>query len=176
MQKIGFGRDNVRQRICFVTETGRGDRPILDPSVRYRCYHFAEELSKVGYLANVYSAKQFYADPTADFDTYIFHRPNIARLNFERTVAFLRERGRKVIADYDDLIFGDAETALESSAVKNGTLTPALALTAFSSCHKAMDLFDHFTTSTAPLASQVRRHRPDAMIVVTPNFLPNALL
>lgn len=168
--------DEVQHRICFVTETGRGDRPILDPSVRYRCYHFAEELSKGGYIASVYSAKQFYSAPHADYDTYIFHRPNIARLNFERTIAFLRERGRRVIADYDDLIFGDAETALESSAVKNGTLTPSLALKAFASCRQAMVLFDHFTASTDPLAFQIRRERPEAKVAVTPNFLPSALV
>lgn len=176
MRRVISHRGDVRHRICFITETGRGDRPILDPSVRYRCFHFAEELSNAGYIASVYSAKQFYSEPTADYDTYVFHRPNIARLNFLRTVTLLRQKGRRVIADYDDLIFGDAETALVSSAVKNGTLTPALALTAFSSCRQAMDLFDHFTASTEPLANQIRHHRPEATVRVTPNFLPNALV
>lgn len=176
VRMAGSGKLELRQRICFVTETGRGDRPILDPSVRYRCYHFAEELSKSGYIVSIYSAKQFYSDIIADYDTYIFHRPNIGRLNFERTVMFLQQQGRRIIADYDDLIFGDAETALESSAVKNGTLTPPLAIAAFSSCLRAMDLFDHFTASTEPLAKQIRRHRPEAMVAITPNFLPNALV
>lgn len=166
----------TKTRVCFVTETGRSERPILDPSVRYRCFHPAEALTSYGLMASVYSAKQFYMAPNSEYDVYVFHRPNVARLNFTRTIKFLADAGKILIADYDDLIFGDDACALDSSAVKNGTLTPAHAINAFRSNLSALDYFNRFMTSTQPLKRQVLLHRPDAVVQVVPNHLPTALV
>lgn len=158
--------------VCFVSRTGRVERPILDPSVRYRCYHPAEVLAAGGDIASIRSAAQFYADPNLDYDVYVFHRPNRARANFMPVVQHLRRAGKTLVADYDDLIFGDADTALESSAAKNGTLTPERAVAAFSSNLAGLLEFDKVSVSTEPLAAQARNANPAAEVHVTPNFIP----
>ncbi len=165
-----------RKTICFISETGRGDRPLQDPSVRYRAYHPAEALLKAGHFCTIYSATQFYKNPCFDYDVYVFHRPNMARSMFREVVTALRRLGRRLIADYDDLIFGDEEIALVSSAVKNGTLTPELAISAFASNLEGLRSFDRVTASTAPLADQVREYNPGAEVMVVPNMVPDSVL
>ena len=96
-----------RKTICFVSETGQGDHPLNDPSVRYRAYHPAEALLNAGHFCSIYSAAQFYKNPCFDYNVYVFHRPNMARAAFAKTIGILRQLGRILIADYDDLIFGD---------------------------------------------------------------------
>ncbi|NUU33384.1 hypothetical protein, partial [Arthrobacter sp. C9C5] len=112
-------------------------------------------LSGQGHFAPVYSATQFFKDPNFDYDVYIFHRPNTARKNFLPVLRHLRKAGKTLIADYDDLIFGDEGVALQSSAAKNGTLTPERAVAAFSSNLLGLREFDKVTVSTAPLAQRV---------------------
>lgn len=162
--------------ICFVSETGRSERPISDPSVRYRCYHPAEVLAGQGNFVSVYSATQFYKDPNFDYDVYVFHRPNTARRNFLQVLHHLRSAGKTLIADYDDLIFGDEEIALQSSAAKNGTLTPERAIAAFSSNLSGLREFDKVTTSTMPLAQRVKESNPDIDVNVVPNIIPPSIL
>jgi hypothetical protein len=112
-------------------------------------------LAGQGHFASVYSAAQFYKDPNFDYDVYVFHRPNKARKNFLPVLHRLRSAGKILIADYDDLIFGDEEIALQSSAAKNGTLTPEKAIAAFASNRSGLREFDKVTVSTAPLAQRV---------------------
>ena len=162
--------------ICFVSETGRTERPIIDPSVRYRCYHPAEVLAGQGNFASVYSAAQFYKDPNFDYDVYVFHRPNRARGNFLSVIRRLRSAGKTLIADYDDLIFGDEEIALQSSAAKNGTLTPERAIAAFASNLSGLREFDKVTASTTPLAERVKECNTDADVNVMPNIIPPSVL
>lgn len=166
----------LRKFVCFVTETGRIDRPLHDPSVRYRCFHPAELLKQKGHNCSVISAARFYENPNLDYDVYVFHRPNKARAGFSDIVRFLRQQGSLVIADYDDLIFGPAEIALESSAVKNGTLTPEKAVAAFSSNLAALLEFDMVTVSTEPLAEKLRQFNPGARVAVVPNIVPPSML
>jgi len=165
-----------RKTICFISETGRGDRPILDPSVRYRAYHSAEMLLGYGHFCAIYSATQFYKNPCFDYDVYVFHRPNIARSMFSEVITALRSMGRRLIADYDDLIFGDGELALISSSVKNGTLTPELAISSFASNLEALRSFDRITASTEPLADRVREYNPGAEVMVVPNIVPDSVI
>jgi hypothetical protein len=165
-----------RQTIYFISETGRVDLPLDDPSVRYRAYHPAEVLSNRGHLCSIHSAAQFYKNPSFDYDVYIFHRPNMASAISRQIVRGLRRLGRTLIADYDDLIFGDEETALCSSAVKNNTLTPERAVDAFSSNLEGLRAFDRVTASTAPLAERVRESNPGASVQVVPNIVSDAVL
>lgn len=162
--------------ICFVSETGRTERPINDPSVRYRCYHPAEVLAGQGNFTSVMSATQFYKDPNFDYDVYVFHRPNAARRNFLPVLRQLRKAGKTLIADYDDLIFGDEDIALQSSAAKNGTLTNEKAIAAFGSNLSGMREFDKVTVSTAPLAQRVTDSNPDAEVHVVSNIIPPSVL
>jgi glycosyltransferase involved in cell wall biosynthesis len=166
----------LRGSVCFVSETGREERPLLDPSVRYRCFHPAELLSAMGLACSIYSAKQFHAEVCLDFDVFVFHRPNISRRNFVPLIEHLRRLGRIIIADYDDLIFGTEDIALVSSAVRNGTLTPEKAIRAFEANLGALRLFDRVTVSTEPLAEQVRRFHKGVDVRVVPNFVPPSML
>ncbi|WP_374520573.1 glycosyltransferase [Hydrogenophaga sp.] len=165
-----------RKTICFISETGQGDRPLNDPSVRYRAYHPAEALLNAGHFCTIYSASQFYKNPCFDYDVYIFHRPNMARATFRQVVTGLRRLKRTLIADYDDLIFGNEELALDSSAVKNRTLTPERAIDAFASNLEGLIFFDKVTASTAPLADRVREYNPDAQVMVAPNIVSKSVI
>lgn len=165
-----------KKSVCFVSETGRIEQPLIDPSVRYRCYHPAETLSRAGHSCTVLSAAKFYENPCFDHDIYVFHRPNMARRNFLQVIRNLRRTGCRLIADYDDLIFGTEKVALVSSAVKNATLTPERAIAAFASNLAGLREFDRVTTSTEPLAARVREFNPGAEVAVVPNIVPHSVL
>ncbi|RBP88229.1 glycosyltransferase involved in cell wall biosynthesis [Rhodobacter sp. 140A] len=165
-----------RRSICFVSETGRVEDPLQDPSVRYRCYHPAEALVAEGHDCTVVAAATFYENPLLKHDIYVFHRPNMARANFAPVLAGLRKLGATLIADYDDLIFGDEELALVSSAVKNGTLTEEKAIVAFKSNLAGLRQFDKVTVSTEPLAARAREFNPDAEVCCAPNVIPESIL
>lgn len=169
-------RKGERVSVCFVSETGRADRPIQDPSVRYRCFHPAETLSRRGAVCAVYSASSFYKNPSLDFDVYVFHRPNVARAGFSRVMESLGKSGKILIAEYDDLIFGDEDVALVSSAVKNGTLTPERAIAAFSNNLEALKFFDKVSVSTEPLAEFASKFNPGSNVHVTPNIMPPSFI
>ena len=161
---------------CFVSETGQVENPYKDPSVRYRCYHPAEALTRLGHRCAIYSAKNFYQNPNLNYDVYLFHRPNVSRSGFTEVLGFLRRNGKVCIADYDDLIFGSEHLAMQSSAVKNNTLSPDQAVRAFSANLQAMQQFDKVSGSTQPLVDQVRCMNPDAMASVVRNFLPPSMV
>lgn len=165
-----------RKSFCFVSETGQVDDPLLDPSVRYRCYHPAEALAAEGHKCTVTSAARFFENPSFSHDVYIFHRPNSARANFARIHAALRKFGAILVADYDDLIFGDDNLALVSSAVKNATLTEERAINAFASNLAGLRQFDKVTASTEPLVERVREFNPGAEAMVAPNVIPTSIL
>jgi len=160
---------------CFVTETARVDRPVLDPSVRYRCFHPAEALAAKGHLCSVYSAPQFAARPSVDFDVYVFHRPSVARPAFRKVFERLSKLGRVLVADYDDLIFGSRETAACSSAVRNKGMTLDQATIAFDRNLEALNMFSRVTVSTAPLAARVRQANPSAKVQVIPNHITESM-
>jgi hypothetical protein len=162
----------MQSSICFISETSRKDRPILDPSVRYRCYHPAEFLQREGHHCAVYSGANFFEAPVYDHDVFVFHRPNTARPGFERTFNTLLRMGRTLIADYDDLIFGTEKIALGSSAVKNRTLSPETAIQSFASNLDAMRHFDKISVSTTPLGDMVKRFNRGAEVRISHNHLP----
>lgn len=152
------------------------ENPLQDPSVRYRCYHPAEYLMESGHFCSVVSAAKFFDNPCFDYDVYIFHRPNIARSKFLQVISALKSLNKRLIADYDDLIFGTEEIAMASSAVKNATLTPERAVTAFANNLAGLLEFDLITASTEPLLERVKQFNPDANVAVVPNIVPNSIL
>jgi len=165
-----------RRSICFVSETSRAEDPLQDPSVRYRCYHPAEALLAEGHDCTVIAASLFFEDPRLRHDIYVFHRPNFARAGFQRVLAVLRKLGAILIADYDDLIFGDESLALASSSVKNATITEENAVKAFKSNLAGLREFDKVSASTAPLADRVREFNSGAQVQCIPNVLPESIL
>ncbi|WP_434055995.1 MAG: glycosyltransferase [Roseibium sp.] len=98
------------------------------------------------------------------------------RSMFKDHLDFLKQHRKIIIANYDDLIFGNTEIAMESSAVKNKTMMVDEAIKAFQSNLEALQLFDRVVVSTEPLASMVRLFNPDADVQVSPNFLPNSMI
>ncbi|MEM8692621.1 MAG: hypothetical protein AAGG57_12150 [Pseudomonadota bacterium] len=171
-----LNKSSQRASICFVSETGRIENPLKDPSVRYRCYHPAEMLASEGYDCTVVSAAQFHNTPLLNHDVYVFHRPNTARVGFRSVIDTLSKLGAILIADYDDLIFGNEELALVSSAVKNGTLTKERAIKAFKSNLEGLRHFNKVIVSTAPLMAHVREYNPKAQVEVASNVVPSSIL
>lgn len=168
---------NVSRKLsfCFVSETSRVENPLLDPSVRYRCYHPAEFLSNLGHACTVVSAQKYYARPALNHDVFIFHRPNVSRSGFTELMRGLSGQGAVLIADYDDLIFGDSDIAAESSIVKNGTMSEDAAINVFRNNLQALGCFDKVITSTSPLSEFVRQYNPHARVHVSPNFIPESI-
>lgn len=163
-------------RYCFISQTTRLANPLLDPSVRYRCYHPAEELRARGHTCSVTSAHQFTRAPDFDADVYVFHRPSVATPGISRIIETLRDKGKTLIADYDDLIFGGPEVAALSSQARTGRLPIEQVERAFQTNLDSLRLFDRLSVSTEPLRDEVALHLPDARIHVLANFLPRSLL
>jgi hypothetical protein len=132
----------------------------------------ANELKDRAFKVSVCSALQFYNAPHTDYDVYIFHRPNASRLNFAKTIELIRRSGRTLIADFDDLIFGNADVAVESPAARNSTQEIPSIIRAFASNLEGLRHFQVVTTSTAPLAELVSVHNPNASIFIVPNVVP----
>lgn len=163
-------------KICFVTQTARVAQPILDPSVRYRCYHPAEALTRSGNPSVVMAAPNFFSEPNFNYDVYFFHRPSVSIPNFDATIAALKRAGKILVADYDDLIFGDETVALQSSIFKNNVATAEATIKIFENNTKALLYFDRVTVSTRPLAREVENFNPKAQVAVVPNFVSPALM
>ena len=161
-----------RLRILYISTTSRTGRPIMDPSVRYRCYHPAEVLNQ-SHFVSVVSFAVFRQRPSYDYDVYIFHRPCRASVGIVRE---LRKAGKVLIADYDDLIFGNEEVALCSSIFLSGRSNAETARKIFADNLEALRQFDIFTVSTEPLAAEIYRYRPKATVSILHNFIPSSIL
>lgn len=162
-----------KSRILFITNTTRA-RPILDPSVRYRCYHPAEVLYSQGIYTSVITLAQFIKEPLPlDFDLYIFHRPGTAAIDNIRKLKFYN---KAIVADYDDLIFGDEKFALKSSLFLNTNHDAKEVINIFNRNLEALKEFDTFTCSTDSLAEIIKTQCKNAKVFVIHNFLPPSIL
>lgn len=170
---------NIKPSFCFISNTGRVARPILDPSVRYRCYHPADELQQLGYFSIVTSYAEFIRNPVYEHDFYIFHRPSRhynSASAYDSLINELKSRKKILIADYDDLIFGDEDIARESSIVKNGHASLADAVSIFSNNLAGLKFFDKVITSTKSLKEKASEYNKLAEVNVIHNFIPSSLL
>lgn len=131
----------------------------------------------MGHYCCVYSTEVFFQNPSFNYDVYVFHRPTLRMANppLPRILDILKSKGSLVIADYDDLIFGSEKYALESSLVKNKRLTPEEAIKIYEINTYALCLFDHVTTSTAPLAVEAHAYNSNARVRVMPNIIPSSI-
>ena len=163
--------EKAARSVLYVSNTGRADRPYFDPSVRYRCFNMAETGRAFG--LQTYVATQAEVDAgqiPMHFDAYVFHRPKLTRelINFIGSLP----TGSDIAADYDDLVF-DVTATEHTSAVKSRNTPIWRVRNAISENMGALDLFERFTVSTAPLAEAVSRLRPEASVSVVPN-VPDA--
>ena len=93
-------------RIIFVSNTNEIKRPYIDQSVRYRCFHPAEDLRRIGVKTVVTTLAAFVQNPNFNYDAYIFHRPTFSP-NAARIINTLRRQRKVLVADYDDLVVGE---------------------------------------------------------------------
>ena len=160
-------------KVCYISTTQQVRRPIGDGSVRYRCYHPAEALSAQGAFVTITPHTNFLNALSYYYDIYIFHRPCKAETNIIR---ILKNLGKIVIADYDDLIFGNQEAAIQSSLYKNSKL-PLKQITAAFQCNlEALLEFNFVSVSTEGLKKEVLNVHPHAKVFVVHNFIPESIM
>ncbi len=154
-------------RFLYISNSKHLLYPTRDASTRYRCFNPVETLNEMGHIADLCTQREFSKRHLDAYDVYIFHRPRYTR-RLERYVNRLN-RGRKIsIADYDDLLF-TPELASFSPIVRNGQASIRIARKLHQNYLAALHLFDHFTTSTAPLAEQIRDKMTTAATAVIHN-------
>ncbi|MDH4248446.1 MAG: hypothetical protein OEW39_11590 [Deltaproteobacteria bacterium] len=157
-------------KLLFISSSRFGRRSFLDHSVRYRCYHIAEALSNEGHRVEICTLEALVAlEPSQlrGYDALIFHKPRYsARL--KRLIASRIRAKQLVVADYDDLIFGDPESA---PPYLYGRTSPRAIRGIYHLNTLALHLFRHFTTSTQPLAEELAAIHPTAQIAVVSNGL-----
>jgi hypothetical protein len=158
------------KRFLYVSWTSRNERPYFDPSVRYRCFNFANELIRRGHSATVISQVNFqniYKD-LPQYDAYIFHRPYLTQELSE----FLLEHNddKLIIADFDDLIFDVRYAELTPMIRVRGGDTKSVR-SYLSKTHDAASLFNNFTLSTVPLKEHVQEMFPQGKSIVLSNSI-----
>lgn len=158
-----------RPRILYVTTTLRLARPYLDPSVRYRCYNPAQDLSALGCVVDVVPLPRATLNLVRQYDHVVFHRPHYGS-QLLALLDYLRRANKTYAADYDDLIF-DPKNALASSAYQSGRMDEAKAISVFESNLRALRQFEKVTVSTTALRDEVLISHPAANVAVIHNGL-----
>lgn len=158
------------KRFLFVSFTSRHDRPYFDPSVRYRCFNFANELIRRGHSATVMSQQNFEKTykTLPDYDAYIFHRPHLTPALSDFLIN--AEEERLIVADFDDFIF-DVRYADMTPMVRVRGEKSATAKLYISKNHDAASLIKNFTLSTSPLKDHVANIFPESKAVVLSNSI-----
>ena len=154
-------------RFLFISNSKHRLRPSHDASTRYRCLHHAENLREMGHQADVCTQQDFGYHLSNRYDVFVFHRPRYSHY-LEFLLNHISRRGALAIADYDDLLF-TPEYATESPTVRNGQASEKIALKSHQNYRRALQLFDHITTSTTPLARFAKEAQPTANISVIHN-------
>lgn len=160
--------------ILFISQSRKSDHPFQDPSVRYRCYNPAESLIAAGYIVDVTTIDMASADHFVRYDLIIFHRPSISR-KLEKLVNAASKLNKKIVADYDDLIFNPLYAEL-SPPVLNHQSSLSSITTSFQKNYEAINLFSTISVSTTPLKKEVKRILPWAEVSVLHNFLSSSWL
>ncbi|WP_455851543.1 hypothetical protein [Pantoea endophytica] len=161
----------ISERILFVGNTRRNERPYMDPSTRYRCFNIAFSLKELGHVTEVVTMSYFMEniDIAENFKHIVFHRPS---LNDERLLRFLyRNKNKKnLIADYDDLIFDVSNIInLPDIEVRDPYLSNVSDYISRNAA--ANEFFDKFSTSTEPLAEKLKKIKPSSQVSVISNSL-----
>ena len=162
---------NEKIRFLFISTTTQLKNPINDPSVRYRCYNLAEALQDKGHIVSVMpwleSESALY-----NFDVYIFHRPNINQIEFIRNLKKLR---KIIIADYDDMIFGNDDHAATAPLAINQPNKKNDVIKYFEKNSYVAEEFDLITCSTEPLVEHALKFSNSKAIQIS-NTIPSSVL
>ena len=151
--------------IAFLACNKRADRYLQDPSFIYRCMNLSLAAKELGH--RVWSGHVSMLPWAQHWDVVVFHRPS-ANLRFKATLAWLRLRGARILADVDDLIM-DPELAPFSPGVSNQLVGLHATQKQFAANRDALACVDGVSVSTQPLAEQVRRVLPGVDVMVMPN-------
>ncbi|WP_262027450.1 glycosyltransferase [Microvirga sp. Mcv34] len=122
------------------------------------------------------SLTDFLENPCFAYDVYVFHRPSADVCGFQSSLEDLRRLGKRLLADYDDLIFGTDEEALSYSTFRSGLRSKKQVTAMFSANLLALLEFDLFSTSTDPLKQQVMRFKPSGRCETIPNAVPASII
>ncbi|MFG6370324.1 MAG: hypothetical protein K1W12_00760 [Turicimonas muris] len=160
-------------RILYISNSRHVKNLLSDGSSRYRAFHMAEALKKMNAVVSVTSAKEFVERPSDFFDIYIFHRPGFSQRNL---IEKLKEKKKILIADFDDLIFGDENIALASSLFINGNASASEAIDSFNKNLAVLSLFDNISVSTYTLGEKVKEFFPEKHVGIIHNFIPDSVL
>ena len=161
--------------VCYISNTGQ-PHPWGDGSTRYRCYYPVEYLRSRGVYAGLLPLRDFIregAPKLPDADAYVFHRPTYSSI-FAGIIKDLTSRGKLLVADYDDLIFGVENVKYSSQFEVSRDKLSLSAL--FGENTRALRLFDQVTVSTPKLAEMVLKAHPKAGVHVVRNGFPQKLL
>lgn len=160
--------------LLYISNTSRVQNPYLDPSVRYRCYNFAEEFIKNGYVADVISYENFHVKLLDNYDIFIFHRPPYDKKIF-KAIEILNQKAKLYFADYDDLIFNDKHAEI-APIYKQGIVSLEKCVDIFQRNEKALQLFSNIIVSTNFLKLKVLQSHPSASVLVLHNALSSNML
>ncbi len=100
-------------------------------------------------------------------DVVVFHRPRLT-LRLRLLVMWLKLRGVKVFAEFDDLVF-DQQYAEYSPGVLNSILSLEKTRKNYLSQQRVLKLFDAFFVSTRPLKAHISALYPEKRVKVLPN-------
>lgn len=158
----------MQKKILFISWTSKNQRPYYDPSVRYRCFNFAQELNRRGHSTTVISQINFEKniEQFFNFDCYVFHRPYLT----ENLANFLltQKNNKTIIADHDDFIFNARYSDLTPMVrVRGGN--PTQTRDFISRNAEALKLFDNYSCSTEPLKHHLKQINPNGRIAVLNN-------
>lgn len=155
--------------VLYLTDSRYVDRPWLDGSARYRCYHMAEALQAVGHRADVVALCALDRRILDRYDVVCVLRPVYHR-RLLKVLARCQRLGIHCVADVDDLIFNPARAG-SAPAVINGQANQTITRLRFARHARALRLFDEVTLATQALADEYTGLFPEQPVFVVPNGL-----
>ncbi|BBF81367.1 possible glycosyltransferase [Asticcacaulis excentricus] len=170
---VGHDASVSIRTICYVSNTGQVE-PWNDGSTRYRCFYPVEYLRRNGFYSGLIALRDVIGkEDIPEADAYVFHRPHYSE-GFVKLIRGLKAKGVKLIADYDDLIFGVDNIFYSSQYEQRWDSVSLTGL--FNENTRALRLFDAFTVSTPFLAEMVKKYHPSAKVVVIRNGFPKKVI
>jgi len=165
----------VSMNLLYLSNSRFVAQPYLDASTRYRGYHFAEELVRLGHRADVIHIDLLKMAMLEHYDTVILIRPSYSK-RLDRVLRRCRRLGIRCIADFDDLIF-DPNYAAESPQALNNQASISRIQRKQTSHLKALEKCEFVTVSTTALGEHVSVLTGNTGAILTlPNGLSNVWL
>lgn len=168
-KRIRVKSESKFMRILFISNTQRLEDPYKDHSTRYRCFHFSEELCRLGFSVGIVPLATIQLSVVDNYDFVVFHRPLYSK-KLIKLLNRLRSHGKSFCADFDDLLFC-LDSVDMSPQVLNGRMSERSVTRRAQRYLKALLLFERVTVSTAALAKEVRGYHEKAVVCVVSNGL-----